>query len=116
MNNRLLQTIPAAVTPVALSAGVPESFVPQLIANLTRTNPVGESIPGLTAGDVPLIQSAYQLGNSQAYSTAFLSTLGFGGVALILCFLIGDVDESNGEYVAALIQHGDGSDPQTEKA
>ncbi|KAJ5270830.1 hypothetical protein N7505_006588 [Penicillium chrysogenum] len=115
LNNRLLQTIPAAVTPVALSAGVPESFIPQLIANLTRTNRVGGGIPGLTAGDVPLIQSAFQLGNSQAYSTVFLSTLGFGGVALILCFLIGGVDESNGEYVAALIQHGDGSDQQTEK-
>ncbi|KAJ5473032.1 hypothetical protein N7530_007033 [Penicillium desertorum] len=115
LNNRLLQTIPAAVTPVALSAGVPESFIPRLIANLTRTNRVGESIPGLTAVDVPLIQSAFQLGKSQAYSTVFLSTLGFGGVALILCFLIGGVDESNGEYVAALIQHGDGSDRQTEK-
>ncbi|KAJ6178953.1 hypothetical protein N7519_009414 [Penicillium mononematosum] len=115
LNNRLLQTIPAAVTPVALSAGVPESFIPQLIANLTRTNRVGEGIPGLTAGAIALIQSAFQLGNSQAYSTVFLSTLGFGGVALILCFLIGGVDESNGEYVAALIQHGDGSDRQTEK-
>ncbi|CAG8898848.1 unnamed protein product [Penicillium egyptiacum] len=118
LNNRLLQTVPAAVAPVALSAGVPESFIPQLITNLTRGNLgalKGGTVPGLTAGGIPLIEAAYRLGNSQAYSTVFLSTLGFGGVALILCFFIGGVDESNGEYVAALIQHGDGSDPQTEK-
>ena len=118
LNNRLVQTIPAAVTPVALSAGVPESFIPQLITNLTRSNRAAlqdGTIPGLNAGGIPLIEAAYQLGNSQAYSTVFLSTLGFGGVALILCFFIGGVDESNGEYVAALIRHEDGNNPQTEK-
>lgn len=118
LSNRLAQTIPTAITPVALSAGVPESFIPQLITNLTRSNRAalqGGAVPGLTAGGIPLIEAAYQLANSQAYSTVFLSTLGFGGLALVLCFFIGGVDESNGEYVAALIQYADESNPQTEK-
>ena len=60
-------------------------------------------ISGLTSSTIPLIDLAYQKGSAQAYSTVFLSTLGFGGLALILCLFIGGVDESDGEYIAAII-------------
>jgi hypothetical protein len=106
LNNRLSQTVPAAVGTAALSAGIPESSVPQLVAALDDGNSLRNiTMDGLTSSTIPLIELAYQTGNAQAYSTVFLSTLGFGGLALILCLFIGGVDESDGEYVAAVIQN-----------
>ena len=107
LNNRLSQTIPAAVERAASSAGIPESSVPQLVAALNDGTSLLNvtNISGLNSSTIPLIDLAYQKGSARAYSTVFLSTLGFGGLALILCFFIGGVDESDGEYVAAVIQN-----------
>ncbi|KUL87588.1 hypothetical protein ZTR_05842 [Talaromyces verruculosus] len=107
LNNRLSQTIPAAVERAASSAGIPESSVPQLVAALNDGTSLRNvtNISGLNSSTIPLIDLAYQKGSAQAYSTVFLSTLGFGGLALILCLFIGGVDESDGEYVAAVIQN-----------
>lgn len=107
LNNRLSQTVPAAVETAALSVGIPESSVPQLVAALNDGTSLRNvtDISGLNSSTIPLIDLAFQKGSAQAYSTVFLSTLGFGGLALILCLFIGGVDESDGEYVAAVIQN-----------
>ena len=68
-------------------------------------------ISGLNSSTIPLIDLAYRWGNAQAYSTVFLSTLGFGGLALILCLFIGGVDESDSEYVATVIQNANQQAP-----
>lgn len=114
LNNRLSQTVPAAVKTAALSAGIPESSVPQLVAALNDGYSFLRNvtdISGLNSSTIPLIDLAYQSGSAHAYSTVFLSTLGFGGLALILCLFIGGVDESDGEYVAAVIQNANQQAP-----
>ncbi|KAH8691503.1 fungal trichothecene efflux pump [Talaromyces proteolyticus] len=106
LSNRLSQTIPAAIETAALSTGISESAVPELITALKDGRSLyNVTVKGLTASAIPLIEQAYRTGNARAYSTVFLSTLGFGGVALVLSFFIGGVDESDGEYVAAMIQN-----------
>ncbi|CRG89117.1 putative transporter C3H1,06c [Talaromyces islandicus] len=106
LSNRLNQTIPAVIETAALSTGISESAVPELITVLNDGRPLGNiTVEGLTTSAIALIEQAYRMGNARAYSTVFLSTLGFGGVALILSFFIGGVDESDGEYVAAVIQN-----------
>jgi hypothetical protein len=116
LSNRLNQTIPAAIETAALSTGVSESAVPKLIAVLNDGGSLGNiTVEGLTTSAIPLIEQAYRMGNSRAYSTVFLSTLGFGGLALVLSFFIGGVDESDGEYVAAVIQNTNEVKVTTEK-
>ncbi|QKX58196.1 uncharacterized protein TRUGW13939_05317 [Talaromyces rugulosus] len=116
LSNRLNQTIPAAIETAALSTGISESAVPELIAVLNGGGSLSNNtVKGLTTSAIPLIEQAYRLGNSRAYSTVFLSTLGFGGLALVLSFFIGGVDESDGEYVAAVIQNANEVKVTTEK-
>jgi len=55
-------------------------------------------------------ESAYQIANSKAYQTTSLSTMGFGGLGLILVWFTGGIDESKGDYVAGQLHR-----PEEEK-
>lgn len=64
---------------------------------------LNSTAPGLTAENIPLLEQAFRLGNSDAYKTVFLSTLGFGLISVVLVWFIGGVDESDPHYVACQI-------------
>jgi hypothetical protein len=93
LSNRLSQTIPEKVPPALVAAGLPAASVPSFLAAITAgTASAFQSVAGLT----PQIQAigfrAYQEANAAAFSTVFLSTLGFSGVGIILTFFTPNVD------------------------
>lgn len=104
LNNRLEVTVPKSLGNAVQNAGLSESIVPTLIAALGRGERLlNSTAPGLTAENIPLIEHAFRLGNSAAYKTVFLSTLGFGLVSVVLVWFIGGVEESDPHYVACQI-------------
>jgi hypothetical protein len=109
--NRLSVTVPQTVGLAALKAGLTSSALPDLISALNTGNLLNTAVAGnLTSSSVLAIESAYRLANSKAYSTTFLSTLGFGGLGLIVVWFTGGIDESKGDYVAGEIHR-----PEEEK-
>lgn len=104
LNNRLEITVPRSVGSAIQNANLPESVVPTIIAVLDRGERLlNTTAQGLTADNIPLIEHAFRLGNSEAYRTVFLSTLGFGVLSVVLVWFIGGVDESDPHYVASQI-------------
>lgn len=104
LNNRLEATVPRSVRSAVTNAGLAESAVPTIIAALNRGERLlTNTTQGLTAENIPWIEHAFRLGNSQAYKTTFLSTLGFGALSVVLVWFIGGVDESDPNYVASQI-------------
>lgn len=109
--NRLSVTIPQEVGPAALAAGLAPSALPDLITALNTGRLLNTTLASnLSSSSVLAIESAFRLANSKAYSTTFLSTLGFGGLGLIIVWFTGGIDESKGDYVAGQIHR-----PEEEK-
>lgn len=108
LSNRLSVTIPSQVTPIMTDAGLSASSMETVLTTLLNNAPFNENTaPGLTNITVQLIESANRVASAQAYRTVFLSTLGFGAVALVVCWFTGGVDESQGNYVATSIFRAD---------
>lgn len=104
LNNRLKITVPRSVGGAIQEANLPESVIPTIVAVLDRGERLlNTTAQGLTADNIPLIEHAFRLGNSEAYKTVFLSTLGFGLLSVVLVWFIGGVDESDPHYVASQI-------------
>lgn len=104
LNNRLEVTVPRSVGTAVARSGLPQSVVPTLIAALNKSGRLlNTTVQGLTVDNTLAIEQAYRLGNSQAYKTVFLSTLGFGALSVVLVWFIGGVDESDPNYVASQI-------------
>ena len=109
--NRLSVTVPQTVGQAALSAGLAPSALPELIKILNTGSLLNSTFTSnLSSSGVLAIESAYRLANSKAYQTTFLSTLGFGGLGLIIVWFTGGIDESKGDYVAGQIHR-----PEEEK-
>ncbi|RDW72199.1 MFS general substrate transporter-28 [Coleophoma crateriformis] len=101
--NRLGQTIPAEVPPAIVAAGLPASSVPAFLGALTTGNFSG--VQGLTT-DITLVGvKAYKQANAHAYSTVFLTSLAFSGLAIVISFWSPNVDERmTGEVATTLHQ------------
>ncbi|CAK7207443.1 hypothetical protein SEUCBS139899_010253 [Sporothrix eucalyptigena] len=108
LSNRLAARIPAVVTPAVESAGLPASSVPAYLSGFSTGSFTG--IPGLTDQIQAVGETAYRLANSQAYSTVFLTTLAFTGLAILLSFLAPNVDDKMTGQIAATL-HVDGANP-----
>ncbi|KAK6362477.1 hypothetical protein LTS17_012818 [Exophiala oligosperma] len=108
LTNRLSVTVPQTVGPAALSAGLAQSALPDLIKTLNAGSlPNSTFASNLSSSSALAIEKAYRLANSKAYQTTFLSTLGFGGLGLIIVWFTGGIDESKGDYVAGQIHRPD---------
>lgn len=104
LSNRVSVTVPQAVSSAVESAKLPQSAVQTIIAALNRGGHLpSDTVNGLNSGNIPAIEHAFRIGNSEAYRTVFLSTLGFGVLSVILVWFIGGVDESDPNYVASQI-------------
>ncbi|CAK7234547.1 hypothetical protein SBRCBS47491_008984 [Sporothrix bragantina] len=104
LSNRLATRIPAVVVPAVENAGLPASSVPAFLEGFTTGS--FASIPGLTDQIQAAGQSAYRLASSQAYSTVFLTTLAFTGLAILLSFLAPNVDDKMTGQIAATLHVG----------
>ncbi|KAL1893280.1 hypothetical protein Sste5346_006456 [Sporothrix stenoceras] len=101
LSNRLTARIPAVVAPAVEQAGLPASSVPSFIAGFTSGSFSG--VPGVTDQIIAVGNTAYRLANSQAYSTVFLTTIAFTGIAILLSFLAPNVDDKMTGQIAATL-------------
>lgn len=101
--NRLRETIPALVPAAAVGAGLPSSSVAQLIAALGGTGTLA-AVPGINAQIEAAAGAAYQMANSQAYKTVFLTTIAFSGLSCIMLIWVPKLDPKKKGYVSRTIQ------------
>lgn len=101
LSNRLATTIPAVVPPALVAAGLPRSQVEAFLTGLTTGNLTG--VQGLTPSIATAGKQAYQKANAMAFSTVFLTTLAFTGVAVVLSFFLPNVDDAMSGQVSATL-------------
>lgn len=79
--------MPSRVTNAALSAGLPESNIPTLITAISSgVVDAIDSVPDMTSAIKAAVSEAMKVAYAKSYATVYLSSLSFGGVALITCF------------------------------
>jgi hypothetical protein len=105
LTNRLNTTIPGVVIPAVVSAGLPESSVSSFLGGFATGSFTG--IKGLTPAITAIGMRAYKEANAQAYSTVFLTTLGFSGIAIILSFFNPNVEDKMTNDIAATLNNTD---------
>ncbi|KAK5630424.1 hypothetical protein RRF57_006139 [Xylaria bambusicola] len=88
LSNRLKFTVPHAVGPVAISAGLPEEQVPSLAAAILGGTLA--KFPGLTPEISSAISAVIPNAFSQAYQTVYLASFGFGAIAILGCLFAKD--------------------------
>lgn len=102
LNNRLNQTIPNNVNPIALSGGLPSSSLAPLAAALQGMGSY-DAVPGLTPAIKDAVQEPFRQAFKQAASTVFLVSLAFSGIAIILSLFTTENDKSTEHYVAGSV-------------
>ena len=93
LSNRLTNNISSLVPAALIKAGLPNSSVAAWLKAFAAGSPTAL---GSVKGNNPAItaagQHAYQVAQSQAYRTVFLSTIAFSGIAVILSFFTPSAD------------------------
>lgn len=101
LNNRLAATVPAAVAPAVVDAGLPEGSVSSLLAALAVGTPAAlNAVDGITPSIINTATTAYKDGSTSAYRTVFLASLAFTGTGIILSLFAPSVDDQMTDKVA----------------
>jgi hypothetical protein len=101
LTNRLTSEIPAMVPPAIVAAGLPTTSIVPFLTGFSTGN--FTAVEGLTPAIMAVGVRAYKEASSKAYSTVFLSTLIFTGLAIILSIFTPNVDEKMTNQVAATL-------------
>ena len=112
MTNRLATTIPSVVGGAAVSAGLPESELPEVLTAVAAGT-VAE-VPGITKSILAAIAGALPTAYGQAFKTVYLASIGFGGIAIIGSLLTKDPKEHLTDKVERKM-HTKSSRPVVEK-
>jgi hypothetical protein len=84
----------AAIVPqAAIAAGLPASSAAKLLATFPLGAAALEALPGMTTQALQAASTAYQWSYAYGLKMVALSSLSFGGVGLIMCFLCLDIEE-----------------------
>jgi hypothetical protein len=81
LTNRLTSTLTSDVGPAAVSAGLPESQVPALVAAIKGST--WAKFPGLTDSIRDAVQGQIPFAYAAAFKTVYLASLGFGFLAIV---------------------------------
>lgn len=104
LGNRLLQSIPSRVYPVARELGLPESSLANLALALQGKGSYNV-VSGLTPAIREAVQEPYRLAFVDASRTVFLVSLAFSGLAIIFACFTTENDERTADYVAGGLHH-----------
>lgn len=83
LQNRLQTTLPANIGQAAIAAGLPSTQVPALVAAVKAGKLA--AFPGMTAQLRNAVTRALPEAYAEAFKTVYLSSLGFGAIALVAC-------------------------------
>lgn len=110
LTNRLTTTISTEMPPKLLAAGLPATSIAEFIGAFSVGTPDAfAAVPGVTSEIIAIGTRAYKVANAHAYSTVYLSTIAFSGLAIILTWFAPNTDEFMSEKVAATLA-GEGLD------
>lgn len=121
LTNRLTTTLPANVAPAALKAGLPTADLPALFAAIAAGTPTAmEAVPGINPSVIAAVGDAIKVAYSQAFKTVYLTSIAFGGLAVIAALFITSIDGLLTDFVARKIRgvettHAETVDSQEEK-
>src|SRR6185437_5736776 len=105
LNNRLATTLSANVSPAASKAGLPTADLPALFAALAAgTQTALEAVPGINPTIIAAVRDAVKVAYSQAFKTVYLTSIAFGGLAIIAALFITSVDGLLTDFVARKIR------------
>lgn len=102
--NRLKALIPQIVVPAVVAAGLPATSLPSLLQALQGLIPT-DKVPGLTPEILAIATDTYRTANSKAYSTCFLVSIAFCGIAIIATYFCGDVTKEKENMVVRELHH-----------
>lgn len=106
LTNRLTTTISTQVPAALVAAGLPASSVVQFLGAFTIGTPAAfEAVPGATADIIAIGARAYKVANADAFSTVYLTSLAFTGVAIILTWFAPNTDDLMSSKVAATLHN-----------
>ena len=91
LSNRLSTTIPATIAGPAMEAGLDESQVGALAA-AAQSGQLA-AFPGITDEIIAAVSAVLPNAYSKAFSTVYLASLGFGGIAIIGCLFSKDAQK-----------------------
>jgi MFS family permease len=105
LTNRLTTTLPANVAPAALKAGLPSADLPALFAAIGAGTPAAlEAVPDISPAIMVAVGDAVKVAYSQAFQTVYLTSIAFGGLAIIAALFITSIDDLMTDFVARKIQ------------
>lgn len=101
-SNRLSSEITANVVPAVFKAGLSTK---QLVPYITALSTGGDvtTIPGITNKIMTAGAAAYKVASANSYSTVYLVTLIFSGLALVSSVFVPDIDDLMTNEVSAVI-------------
>lgn len=103
---RLGKTIPAVVPAAVIQAGLPESSVATYIEAISDGGSAAAlaTVKGLTPAIEAVGATAFRIAYLQAYRTIFYTSIGFGGIAIIISLFIPNIGKLLTSGVAATVQ------------
>lgn len=107
LNNRLTTTVPEAVIPAVVAAGLPRASIPSLLSALESGQSASlNGIKGLTPAIENIAVAAYKHGSMSAYQTVFLASIAFSGTGILLSLLIPSIDSRMTDDIAVTLHRG----------
>lgn len=103
LSNKQATNIPKYVGPAAISAGLPQSSVPALLSALQSNN--FTSVVDVTPQIISAAGAALQEADSKSFQVVFLSSLAFGGCAIIAALNTPNLEDKFNNEVAKRL-HG----------
>ncbi|KAI9718535.1 MAG: hypothetical protein M1812_003986 [Candelaria pacifica] len=101
LTNRLNANIPTLVTPPALSANLPSSSLSALFAAIKIGTPEAlQAVPGITPTILAAITEPLKTAYSQSFKIVYLTSIAFGGCAIVAACFAKDVDTLMTDQVA----------------
>ncbi|KIW01131.1 uncharacterized protein PV09_07417 [Verruconis gallopava] len=93
-DGRITVDLPREVVSFATSAGLPSSSTTDLLLGVANgTTAALEAVPGMNKTILAAVGAGTKRGYAMSLSTTYLTSLAFGGLALITCFFIKDISE-----------------------
>ncbi|CAK7202067.1 hypothetical protein SEUCBS139899_004787 [Sporothrix eucalyptigena] len=112
---RLPVFIDRDVTAAATNAGLPASSLPDVFTALNNgTTAALDAVPGMNSTIAQAVTDGNLLGYHQAFKLVFLSTIAFGGIAIIASFFVQDVSMYLNNFVNKTI-HRPGNEGQAQR-
>ncbi|MCJ1372698.1 hypothetical protein MMC20_003923 [Loxospora ochrophaea] len=108
LSNKLGVYLPRYVAPAALSAGLPESSLPTLLAGIGAGADLSTTVPGATPAVLAAIAAPTKQAFQESFKVVFLATIAFSACLLAASVISPDMEKyMTGEVARRLVRGGE---------